>query len=152
MSLVADAEHTVAGPIEAVFQRFIDYPTWSEWMPKSFRPLRGPARALRSGDVIFMRIVGAPSLIKIDKVDGPREVVWSGGLPGLLRARHSFVFESVGPATTRIRSVEPWTGILTMPSPVSSRLKAAASKVGRAQLQSFDRWFSAKYASAARAS
>src|ERR1700761_1787536 len=147
MPLVADSEHTVAGPLEAVFTQFIDYRTWSEWMPSSFRPIRGPARPLREGERLLMRIVGAPSVLKVDRVDGPQEVVWSGGLPGLVHARHTFSFEALGPEATRIRSVEPWTGLLTMAPPVSARLLKAATKVGRAQLQGFDRWFTAKYAS-----
>jgi hypothetical protein len=146
MPLVAELEHTVAGPIEAVFTQFIDYRGWEAWMPPIFRPLRGPSRPLRGGDWLLVKAGGAPSLIKVERVEAPHEVVWSGGVPGFLHARHAFTFEALGPEATRIRSVEPWTGLLTRLPAVAARLKKSAEIAGRQQVQGFDRWFNAKYA------
>jgi hypothetical protein len=146
MPLVAELDHTVAGPIEAVFTQFIDYRGWHAWMPAVFRPLRGPARPLRTGDRLLLKVGGAPSLLKVERVDAPNTVVWSGGVPGVLHARHTFTFEALGPDATRIHSSEPWTGLLTRIPTLAARIKKAANVGARQQLQGFDRWFTAKYA------
>jgi hypothetical protein len=146
MTFTAEAELTIAGPIEAVFSRFVDYRRWEEWMPSTFRPMRGPARPLRAGDRLLIRITGLPSFIKVFQVEGPREVCWGGGIPGVLSARHSFLFEAVDDKTTRVRSSEPWTGVATNVPSVAARIKRSAEKVGRSQLEGFERWFSKEYA------
>jgi hypothetical protein len=141
MQLVAETELTIPGPIGAVFSQFIDFRRWKAWMPQQFRPIRGPSRPLRTGDRLLMLVTGAPSLVKIDRVEAPNEVCWSGGLPGLLHARHTFHFEAVGPMSTRIRSVEPWSGVLANLGPVAERIQPVAEAVGKSQLRSFERWF-----------
>ena len=146
MTFTADAELTIAGPIDAVFTRFIDYPRWSEWMPSTFRPMRGPSRPLRPGDRLVIRVTGLPSVLQVFDVNSPREVSWGGGIPGLLSARHSFLFEAVGEKTTRVRSSEPWKGLATNVPSVAARIKRTAEKVGRSQLEGFERWFSKEYA------
>ncbi len=146
MTFTADAELTISGPIEAVFSRFVDYRRWEEWMPSTFRPMRGPSRPLRSGDRLLIRVTGLPSFIKVFQVDSPREVAWGGGIPGLLSARHSFVFEALGDKTTRIRSSEPWTGLVTNVQSVADRIKRSAEKVGLSQLEGFERWFAKEHA------
>jgi hypothetical protein len=140
MPFTAEAELTIAAPIEAVFESFIDYRTWGKWMAPVLRPVTGPARALRPGDRLFVLIGNvAPLLLSVDRVEAPREVVWSGGIPGVLVARHSFFFEPVGKDQTRIRSVEPWSGLLT--AAVGGPLKRAAEIGGRRQLRGFERWY-----------
>jgi hypothetical protein len=146
MAFTADSELTIAGPIDAVFTRFIDYSRWSEWMPPTFRPMRGPSRPLLPGDRLLIRITGLPSLVKVFDVNSPREVSWGGGIPGVLSARHSFLFEAVGDKTTRVRSTEPWKGLVTSIPSVAARIKRTAEKVGRSQLEGFERWFSKEYA------
>ena len=146
MSLIAESEHTIAGPIETVFSRFIDYRRWDAWMPSTFRPMRGPSRPLRTGDRLLVNVTGLPSLLRVEHVDGPHEVCWTGGVPGLMRARHTFTFEAVGDKATRIRSSEPWTGVVTKIKPVASKIQSVAERVGRSQLEGFDRWFSREYA------
>jgi hypothetical protein len=141
MSLIAESELAIAGPLQSVFSRFIDYPRWAAWMPPGFRPVRGPARSLREGDRLVVRVSGLLTLLRVERVKDADEVCWSGGVPGLLRARHSFLFESVGEGSTRIRSVEPWTGLLTHVPPVSRSIARKASEMGLAQLQGFERWF-----------
>jgi hypothetical protein len=146
MPLIAESEHTISGPIEAVFSRFIDFRRWEAWMPSAFRPMRGPSRPLRTGDRLLVNVTGLPSLLRVEEVDSPRQVCWSGGLPGLMFARHTFTFEAVGDKTTRIRSVEPWTGVVTKVPPLAARIQGAAQRVGKSQLEGFDRWFSQEYA------
>ena len=115
-------------------------------MPASFRPMRGPSRPLRQGDRLLIRVTGLPSIIRVERVEGPREVCWSGGLPGVMHARHTFTFEAVGDKTTRVRSTEPWTGIVTKVKPLADRIQGAAERVGRHQLEGFGRWFSQEFA------
>jgi hypothetical protein len=85
----------------------------------------------------------APTLLTVDVLEAPREVVWSGGIPGVLSARHSFLFDAAG-GGTRVRSIEPWSGIVTAPKGVASALHRVAETGGRTQLRNFDRWFSAQ--------
>jgi hypothetical protein len=145
MALIAESELTISGPIEAVFSQFVDYPRWRAWMPASFRPMRGPSRPLRAGDRLIIRITGLPSIVHVDRVEWPREVCWSGGLSGVMHARHTFTFEAVGDKTTRIRSTEPWTGAVTKVKPLADRIHSVAERVGRSQLEGFGRWFSQEF-------
>jgi hypothetical protein len=142
MPFTAEAEITIPAPIDAVFASFIDYRTWGKWMVPVMRPVTGPARALRQGDRAFVLIGNVlPLLLSIDRVDSPREVLWSGGIPGVLVAHHTFYFEPVGKDQTHVRSVEPWTGLLTQPKGVAGALQRAAEVGGGRQLKNFNRWF-----------
>jgi hypothetical protein len=145
MPLIAEAEIVMVGPVEAIFADFVDYRTWAGWMPPVFRPLYGPPRQLRRGDRLIVKVGGAlPSLITVDRLESPREVCWSGGIPGLMFARHTFIFDAVGKDSTRIRSVEPWSGLTTLVKPLADSILRAAQAGGRAQLRGFDRWFQAQ--------
>jgi hypothetical protein len=146
----AEAERTVAGPLDDVFAAFIDYGKWGSWMPRAFRPMRGPARPLRTGDRLLVNVTGLPSVLKVERVEAPREICWSGGLPGIVSARHSFHFEALDATTTRIRSVEPWTGLLTKAAPLIARIVRVASQVGNAQLDGFERWYARERGGSAR--
>lgn len=147
MPVTAETELTIPGPIDAVFARFIDYPGWAAWMPSLFRPMRGPSRPLVQGDRILVRVKGLPTYLKVERLEAPRAICWTAGLPGFLFARHTFTFEALEDRATLIRSVEPWTGLLTLLRP--SSLRRAAEDGGRLQLQGFDRWFREQYASRA---
>jgi hypothetical protein len=141
MPFTADVERTIAGPLEAVFAQFTDYPRWKEWMPSLFRPMRGPSRPLRVGDRLLVAIGGLPSVLTVEHVDAPYQVRWAGGVPGFLFARHTFAFEPAGPSSTRARSIEPWSGLLTYAPLLAPRLQRAAEGGGRAMLSGFDRWY-----------
>jgi hypothetical protein len=145
MPMIAESELTIRGPIDAVFSQFIDFRRWDAWMPSAFRPMRGPSRPLRTGDRLLVRVTGMPSLLRVELVEAPREVCWSGGLPGLMYARHTFTFEAADESTTRIRSTEPWTGAITKIEPLANRIRSTAERVGRSQLEGFGRWFSQEY-------
>jgi hypothetical protein len=142
MSFTASVSSIVrADPAEA-FRRFIDFTAWREFMPESFRPIRGPARALASGDRLRMRLdtglAKIPVPVEVFQVEAPR-ISWGGG-SALLHANHRFVFEDPGDGTTLIRSDEDWTGLLTRVPAVESRLRRQAERIARAQLDGFARW------------
>ncbi len=61
-------------------------------------------------------------------------------------ARHTFAFEAVDEKTTRVRSTEPWEGLVTKVKPLADRNHGEAQRVGKSQLEGFDRWFSREYA------
>ena len=54
----------------------------------------------------------APACATVLKAESERELRWSGGLPGLLRAEHYFVIERIGPAKLRFRHGEIFSGLL----------------------------------------
>jgi hypothetical protein len=116
MSFVAEAERTIEAPPQRVFDRLIDVATWPEWMPRSFRLVvrSGTPSPLRMGDRIKVKIAGGPlpSTIRVSKLVRPSELVWRGGVRGLLWAEHRFVLEPVGDRRTRVRSIETWHGAL----------------------------------------
>lgn len=136
MTVTAQAERTVDLPRDRAFELFIDFPRWKEWMPRDFEPLRGPDRPLREGDVLFVRIPPITGKIRVLRMRPNEEVCWGGGAPGL-KAAHSFYFEEEGPGRTRIRSVEPWTGLLTRVGPVARFVEREANRIGAAQLDGF---------------
>jgi hypothetical protein len=119
MTAIAVAELTVDAPRDVAFSKFIDYAHWDRWMPADFRPVAGPARALRVGDKVKVS-VGPKGLImlrlEVIRVREGVEICWRGGPKGLLRGEHSFFFSDlVGLAgKTRIRSEEPLEGLLTI--------------------------------------
>jgi hypothetical protein len=140
MALVAEAERVVELPRDRAFELFIDFPRWREWMPRGFQPLSGPQRPLREGDQLRVRIPPIPVVaLRVLRVRPHEEVCWGGGGPGL-RAEHSFFFDEVTPSTTRVRSVEPWTGPITKLGPLARQLLRMANQVGAAQLDGFVRY------------
>jgi hypothetical protein len=144
MAFTASASLTIRAPRDQAFDEFSDFRNWRSFMPRSFRPLSGPERALRAGDRIRVLLdTGAlrlPAVVRVLSVDPPREIVWGGGSRLLLRAAHHFVFETDSEAGTRIRSDEHWTGLLARLAPVARRVKRQAELVGMAQLEGFARW------------
>lgn len=140
MTVTAEAERIAPLPRERAFELFIDYPSWHLWMPKSFQPVSGPSRPLREGDRLVVRIPPINARMRIVRVRPNEEVCWGGGGPGVLHAEHSFYFEDEGPGRTRIRSIEPWTGLLTRIGPVAAYLHREANKIGAAQLDGFIRY------------
>jgi hypothetical protein len=119
MTAIAVAELTVDAPRDVAFSKFIDYAHWDRWMPTDFRPVAGPARALRVGDKVKVS-VGPKGLIMLQldviRVREGVEICWRGGPKGLLRGEHSFFFSDLAglAGKTRIRSEEPLEGLLTI--------------------------------------
>jgi hypothetical protein len=138
MALIACAELSITVPIQTAFARFIDFSTWDQWMPRGFRPISGPARQLREGDHFTMALGagrGLPSALTVIRLRPHREVCWKGGIPNLLVGEHSFFFNDEG-RTTRVRSEEPFTGLLTL-GPIGTLLRREAEKSGEHTLANF---------------
>jgi hypothetical protein len=142
MSFVAEASITLPVPPDVAFDALLDHPSWKKWMPRSFVPASDLGRPLRQGDVIRVRVAGAPVASRIDVVvvDRPHEITWSGGIRGVLHGRHRFLFEP-HEGGTRVRSAETWSGVLA--AVVKPALKRAASKVGMQQLRALEKAISA---------
>jgi hypothetical protein len=90
MSFVASASGVVQASSDACFARLRDFISWRDWMPQSFRPLRGPVRPLEVGDRLHLRVRArrrsVPLLITVTivRVEAGREITWRGGIPGVL--------------------------------------------------------------------
>ena len=138
MSFVAEASIDLPVPPEVAFDALRDHASWKEWMPRSFAPASDLGRPLEEGDVIRVRVAGAPVASKIDVavVVRAREITWCGGIRGVLYGRHRFLFEP-HEGGTRVRSAETWSGVLaTLTKPALAR---AAAKVGLQQLRALER-------------
>ncbi len=138
MSFIAEATLTLSCSPEVAFDALLDHPSWAEWMPRSFVPTSSLGRPLRAGDVISVRVAGAPiaSKIVVDVVDRPNEITWCGGVRGILHGRHRFLFEPRDGGTL-VRSAETWSGVIA--ALVKPALKRQASKVGLAQLRGLEK-------------
>jgi hypothetical protein len=114
MPFVTKSEKSVAASPEAAFDQLADLPSWTKWMPRSFRPVGQPKGALGLGRRFRVRIAGSlvATKLEVSALHRPMEIAWRGGMRGLLWAEHCFVFEPEGATGTRVRSVETWYGIL----------------------------------------
>lgn len=145
MSFVASANGVVQASSEECFSRLRDFLSWRDWMPQSFRPLRGPVRPMQIGDRLHLRIIPRPRsvplliTVTIVRVEAGREITWRGGIRGLLVGEHSFFFEAAGPSATFVRSEEKWSGILTWFGFIASRIRASASRIGQEQIHALAR-------------
>jgi hypothetical protein len=73
-----------------------------------------------------------PVSIRVVVVDRARELTWGGGVRGVLRGKHRFLFEPRGESSVEVRSVETWSGAI---SPLLRRvLLPLAERIGREQL------------------
>jgi hypothetical protein len=146
MSFSVSLERRVPVDRRAAFSRFADYARWSEWMPRSFRPLSGPRRALESGDWLLLSIDfglkrGVPSPAKVLAVDSGQRITWRGGVVGLLIGEHTFHFEEVEPGVTLVRSDEHFSGLVVATKPGAAWVRRLAERIGSEQLDGFARSF-----------
>lgn len=129
---VAEAFLSLDVPPEVAFDALADHPSWKDWMPRSFKPVSKADGPLRPGKRLKMKIVGAPATIEVTVVERAKEITWCGGVRGLLRAEHRFLFESDGKGGTKVHSHETWRGAL---APIVRRfIKPRAEKIGSQQL------------------
>jgi hypothetical protein len=113
VSIIALAELEVPAPLSQVFAHFIDFSSWSAWMPALFTPISGPQRALREGDKFKVRIGRLPVSLEVARFRPEAEFGWQGGSPWVIQGIHTFKFEAVG-SKTRIRSEETLSGLLAL--------------------------------------
>ena len=138
MGVTAVTELTIAAPLEHAFTHFIDYSSWKQWLPPSFVPVSGPARALREGDVIVVgvgpggKLVGDAAIVRLRP---NQEICWRGGSSWSVVAEHAFVFSSVG-GQTLVRSEETLTGLFAH-GPLGWFLAKEAKRVGDQILNAF---------------
>lgn len=147
MTFVASASAVVNAPRPDCFARLQDFSSWRDWMPPSFRPIRGPARPLEVGDRLILRIAAAPSplplviAVTIVRLEANREIAWRGGIPGVLVGDHAFLFEDAegAPGATLVRSEETWSGALTGVARIARSIRASASRIGGEQVAALAR-------------
>jgi hypothetical protein len=133
LSFIAACQCKLSVSPEFAFDRLADHGSWTGWMPRSFRPVGGPAGPLRVGDRLRVRIAGLPlaSTIVVRVVRRPAEIMWSGGLSGAFYAEHHFHFDPED-GGVRVRSEETWSGVL---APALRRLvQPLAVQIGEQQL------------------
>lgn len=139
MSFVAKGTRRLPVTPEVAFDRLADLGSWPSWMPSSFRPSGRPAGTLRLGQKFFVKIAGVPiaSRLEVTEVRRPKELAWSGGVPGVLWANHQFFFEADGAGSTVVVSHETWSGLL---APFVRRVvKPQAERIGGQQLEALAR-------------
>jgi hypothetical protein len=85
-----------------------------------------------------VKILGSPlpSPIRVMVVDRAREMTWGGGVPGLVLARHSFLFEPKGDSV-EVQSIETWSGALALV--LRPIILPMAERVGREQLEGLEK-------------
>jgi hypothetical protein len=139
MSFVARGTRRLPVTPEVAFDRLADFASWPGWMPSSFRPAGKTAGTLRLGQRVSVRIAGVPvaSRIEVTELRRPKELAWSGGVPGVLWANHQFFFEADGPDGTLVVSHETWSGLL---APFVRRfVQPQAERIGGQQLEALAR-------------
>lgn len=139
MAVIATAELTVDVPLPVAFQRFTDYSSWDLWMPPMFRPITGPARQLRTGDLVKVDLGEAGRRVRTElnviRVRPNREVCWRAGVPGMLLGEHSFFFAERDGRTT-MRSEEPFSGVLAH-RPWANAIERSANRLHNQMLAGF---------------
>jgi len=139
MSYVARASRLVPVSVDVAFDTLVDHNSWPRWMPASFRSVGKGQGKLTVGAQRKVKVLGSPfpSPIRVEVVDRAREVTWGGGIPGLVKGRHRFLFEPKGDSSVEVSSVETWSGALAaLLRPV---LQPLAERVGREQLDALER-------------
>ena len=139
MAVIATAELTIDAPLQLAFQRFIDFSAWDLWMPPIFRPITGPARSLRTGDVVTIDVGEGRHRLRTElsviRVRPNRELCWRAGLPGVLVGEHSFFFADRD-GKTAVRSEEPFSGMLAH-RPLAAVVERTATRVHTQMLAGF---------------
>jgi hypothetical protein len=134
MPFFAVAQLDLDVPPEVAFDTLADYPTWKDWMPRSFVVASPADTPHHLGKRFAIKVAGLPfaSSIQVTAMERPRVLAWSGGMRGVLRGHHEFRFESNGKGGTTVHSREKWSGVLA--PLLRPGLKPAAEKIGREQL------------------
>jgi uncharacterized protein YndB with AHSA1/START domain len=136
MSFTAETSITIDAPPSHVFDQLANVAAWHTWMPPSFDLARGPGEELpqRVGERFRVHIASMPYavVLRLSRLDRPREIAWTGGIRGLLWAEHRFTLTPEGERRTRVRSIETWRGALAYPS--RRFVKPLAQRIGTEQL------------------
>ncbi len=105
---VGTAEAVVKAPIETVWSVLVDLPRWPIWNQSVSRmDLRGDV----SVGTTFVWVAGGAKITsRIEELDAPRRIVWSGGSTGI-RAIHVWEFEDVQ-GSTHVHTRESFDGLM----------------------------------------
>ena len=105
---VGTAEAFVKAPIETVWSVLVDLPRWPLWNQCVSRmDLRGDVSV---GTTFVWAAGGAKITSRIEELEAPRRIVWSGGSAGI-RAIHVWEFEDVQ-GRTHVHTRESFDGLL----------------------------------------
>ena len=140
MGIVARAELDIDRPAAELFDKLADFGRWASFMPKGFEPVSGPQRTLAIGDVFVVQLgPGVRSKLRVTRLQAHKEIAWRGGLPGVLVGEHAFYFEALSPSRTRVRSEEPFSGLVPSLPVLGPTIERLASAAGRQMLQALAR-------------
>jgi hypothetical protein len=105
----------INAPAQTIWDELMDVAAWPGWKPFITRAAAPPG-GLAPGARFTMniRVKGpwaVPVPVTVRALDPPREMAWTGGLPGLSTSIHSFILkENAG--RTEVVSREEFTGAL----------------------------------------
>lgn len=104
--VVAEAGISIAAPLETVWSILVDLESWPRWNRSVTRMrLNGP---LQVGTTFDWTGGGSKIASRIEEVDAPLRIVWSGRTLGI-RALHVWTFAAEGTGT-RVVTVESFAG------------------------------------------
>ncbi|MCX4247694.1 SRPBCC domain-containing protein [Paraliomyxa miuraensis] len=107
-------EIEIAAPPQAVWDVMAALDRWSEWNPIiAGVELRGPLREGTRGRLMLeLPVGGRQSLaVRLCTVRPPHELVWEGGVRGVVKGRHGFRLEETSKGT-RLHHYEAFSGVL----------------------------------------
>jgi hypothetical protein len=100
-----------------IWDQVVDVASWPSWKPFITKAsVGGGYESLGNGTTIkFSILPGGPAAVplsaKITEFNSPHKLSWTGGVPGVVHAVHSFEFTEIG-GKTRVTSKEEFTGAL----------------------------------------
>ncbi len=139
MSFLVSATRTLPVSDAVAFDKLADHDAWPRFMPESFKVVGRTVGSLREGSTFRVRIMNGPVpfRLRVDVARRPGELTWSGGIPGVLRGYHRFLFVPKSASEVEVRSEETWSGLL---APLFRRaIERDAERVGREQLEGLAR-------------
>jgi len=114
---VVERSVEVEAPVQEVWDRMMEVSTWPEWKPFIKKAkVAGGYDSLTNGSTLkFSAVIGGPVAIplsaKVTEFSVPSRLAWSGGVPGVFFAVHSFDFKAAQ-GKTRVVSREEFSGAL----------------------------------------
>jgi hypothetical protein len=114
---VVEKSVEVNAPAGAVWEQMVAVLRWPEWKPFIQKArIGGGYESLTNGSTLkFSILIGGPAAIplsvKVTEFNIPSRLAWSGGVPGLFFATHSFDFQEKQGQTV-VTSREEFSGAL----------------------------------------
>ncbi len=106
--VVSSAETSIAAPITTVWRLLSDLAHWPDWNRAiSSMRLEGP---LQAGTVFRWRSGGSRIVSRLEDIEAPRRIAWSGRTMGI-RALHVYELDEDDQGT-RVRTEESFAGLV----------------------------------------